>query len=92
MGDYWIIVTRVAKPGDPVCFIMRPDEVQRLAHGGEKDGRISYWLQANKYYTDDFREKWDRMGRGDCELSEQIAKEEEDRTAMLAAENEATVE
>lgn len=90
MGDFWIIVTSVAKLGDPVCFIMKPDEVRRLAHRGEKDGRISYWLQANKYYTDDFREKWGRIGRGDNELSEQMAKEEEDRAAMIATSNEVT--
>jgi restriction endonuclease Mrr len=36
-----------------------------IAHRGEKDGRVSYWLQPNKYHTDEFREKWDRIGRGD---------------------------
>jgi hypothetical protein len=64
VGDFWIIVTN-AGAAAPECFIMQPDEVRRLAHRGEKDGRISYWLQANKYHTDEFREKWDRIGRGD---------------------------
>jgi len=64
MGDFWIIVTNAATSA-PVCFIMTPDEVKRLAHRGEKDGRVSYWLQPNKYHTDEFREKWDRIGRGD---------------------------
>jgi hypothetical protein len=65
MGDFWIIVTNAADD-NPVCFIMKPNEVKRLAHRGEKDGRISYWLQPNKYHTDEFREKWDRIGRGDA--------------------------
>jgi hypothetical protein len=64
MGDFWIIVTNAATD-KPVCFIMTPDEVKRLAHRGEKDGRVSYWLQPNKYHTDEFREKWGRIGRGD---------------------------
>ena len=64
MGDFWIIVTN-AGAATPECFIMTPEEVRRLAHRGEKDGRISYWLQANKYCTDEYREKWERIGRGD---------------------------
>ena len=65
MGDWWIIVTNAATD-NPVCFVMAPDEVKRLAHRGEKDGRISYWLQPNKYHTDEFREAWHRIGRGDA--------------------------
>ena len=65
MGDFWIIVTNAAT-SNPVCFIMKPDEVKRLAHRGEKDGRVSYWLQPNKYHTDEFREKWDRIRYGDA--------------------------
>jgi|ERR1700722_454908 hypothetical protein len=26
----------------PICFIMKPTEVRRLAHRGEKEGRVSY--------------------------------------------------
>lgn len=47
MGDWWIIVTN-ANTAAPVCFIMKPGEVKRLAHRGEKDGRISYWLQPRR--------------------------------------------
>jgi len=63
MGNFWIIVTNVA--ADPECFIMKREEVKQLAHRGEKEGRISFWLQPNKYRTDEFRENWDRIGRGD---------------------------
>ena len=62
MGDWWIIVTKATT--EPECFIMTPDEVKRLAHRGEIDGRVSYWLQPSKYHTDEFRERWDRIGSG----------------------------
>jgi hypothetical protein len=65
LGDWWIIVTKAATT-DPACFIMKPEEVKRLAHRGEKDGRVGYWLRANKYHTDKFREAWDRIGPGDA--------------------------
>jgi hypothetical protein len=64
MGDWWIIVTN-AGTTSPVCFIMKPEEVKQLAHRGEKEGRVSYWLQPNQYDTDKFREAWGRIGRGD---------------------------
>lgn len=64
MGDWWIIVTK-AITATPECFIMKPEEVRRSAHRGKKEGRISFWLQPNKYHTDEFREAWDRIGRGD---------------------------
>jgi hypothetical protein len=62
MGDWWIIVTKVAA-GAPECFIMKPEEARRLAHRGEKDGRVSYWLQPNQYGTSELRETWDKIGR-----------------------------
>jgi hypothetical protein len=63
MGNWWIIVAKVTT--EPECFIMKPDEVVRLAHREEKDGRVSYWLQPNQYDTKEFREAWHRIGRGD---------------------------
>ena len=63
IGDWWIIVTKAGSPS-PECFIMLPSEVQSLAHRGEKDGRISYWLQPNKYRDEKYREAWARIGNG----------------------------
>jgi hypothetical protein len=45
MGDFWIIVNRITT--EPTAFILRPREVKRLAHRGEKDGRVSA-ARANK--------------------------------------------
>ena len=52
IGDWWIIVTDAGTP-NPVCFIMTPKEVEQLAHRGEKDGRVSYWLQPKQYDAED---------------------------------------
>ena len=62
MGDYWVIVNNVAK--EPNVFIMTPEEVKSLAHRGEKDGRISYWLQPKSYDQADYRDAWSRIGLG----------------------------
>jgi len=64
MGNFWIIVNKVASP-TPSVFILKPGEVCERAHCGEKDGRISYWLQPASYEADEFREAWERIGRGD---------------------------
>jgi len=62
MGDYWIIVNNVSK--EPDAFILRPNEVKSLAHRGEKEGRISYWLQPASYDNEQFKEAWHRIGYG----------------------------
>ena len=62
MGDFWVIVNRVATK--PSAFILLPSEVSDLAHRGEKDGRVSFWLQPKDYDKDCFRETWERIGRG----------------------------
>lgn len=63
MGDYWIIVNSLAT--EPRTFVMLPTEIKDLAHRGEKDGRVSYWLQPASYDTEIFVDGWSRIGRGD---------------------------
>lgn len=63
MGDFWVIVNKVAAP-TPSAFILLPSEVRERAHRGEKDGRVSYWLQPGDYEQDPFREAWERNGHG----------------------------
>lgn len=62
MGDYWIIVNDVVR--EPNAFILLPNEVKKLAHRGEKEGRVSYWLQPNAYDIELFKEAWHRIGLG----------------------------
>ncbi len=62
MGDFWVIVNNlISKPN---AFIMLPKEVKQLAHRGEKEGRVSYWLQPRAYDTPEFKEAWQRIGFG----------------------------
>ncbi len=42
MGDYSVIAYNVVD--SPVAFVMKPDEVKRLAHRGERSNKVSYWL------------------------------------------------
>jgi len=62
MGDYWVIVNNVVK--EPNAFILLPAEVKKLAHRGEKEGRVSYWLQPVSYDVKKFKEAWGRIGHG----------------------------
>ena len=59
VGDYWVICYNVVD--SPVAFVMKPDEVKRLAHRGERSNKISYWLQPNAYDVDEFRDAWHRI-------------------------------
>ncbi|MHC1687329.1 MAG: hypothetical protein AB9879_06420 [Methanothrix sp.] len=63
MGDFWVIVIDVLEK--PRAFVMQPSEITDRVHRGEKDGRVSYWLQPASYDQEDFLEKWDRIGHGD---------------------------
>lgn len=62
MGDFWVIVNKVAST--PSAFVLLPAEIAELAHRGEKEGRVSFWLQPGAYDREEFREAWDRIGRG----------------------------
>ena len=62
MGDYWIIVNDVLN--EPNAFILLPNEIKELAHKGEKEGRVSYWLQPNTYDVELYKEAWHRIGLG----------------------------
>src|SRR5437763_723660 len=62
-ADFVVICRHVLKE-KPKCFILTPDEVRGLAHRGEKDGRVSFWLQPRAYEAEDYREAWARIGLG----------------------------
>ena len=62
MGDFWIVVNNLTK--EPNAFILLPGEVTALAHRGEKNGRVSYWLQPTQYDQAKFKEAWQRIGHG----------------------------
>lgn len=62
MGNFWVIVNNLLK--EPAAFILLPSEVKALAARGEKDGRVSYWLQPTAYDKPEFGEAWTRIGYG----------------------------
>src|ERR1051326_9354062 len=62
MGDFWIIINKVVT--SPTAFILTPAEVMERAHRGERDGRISFWLQPTDYDQQQFKEAWPRIGFG----------------------------
>jgi hypothetical protein len=63
MGDYWVIINNIAV--EPSTYVLLPQEVMAGAHRGEKNGKISFWLQPREYEQPGFREAWERIGRGD---------------------------
>jgi hypothetical protein len=60
-SDWWVITIH-ANSAHPICFILTLDEIRALAHRGEKDGRVSYWLQPTSYDREEFRDAWQRLG------------------------------
>ena len=63
IGDFWVIVNKVTS-ASPSAFVLKPSKVMKLAHRGEKEGRISFWLQPNSYDQPRFKEAWERIGHG----------------------------
>ena len=62
MGDYWVIVDKVAT--EPRAFILEPDDVRHLAKYNEKNGKRSYWLNPQQYDQEEFSENWELIGYG----------------------------
>jgi hypothetical protein len=44
--------------------VLIPAEIRETVHRGEKDGKVSYWLQPRDYVIEKFCEKWERIGSG----------------------------
>lgn len=62
----FVVVCRFAASDAPECFVLTPAEVRQRAHRGEKNGKVSHWLQPKAYAVPEFAEQWDRVGRGDA--------------------------
>ena len=60
----YVIICRNVIAEKPECFLLTPEEIRRLVHKGEKDGRVSFWLQPRQYEAEEFRENWARIGSG----------------------------
>lgn len=62
MGDYWVIVDKVA--AHPRAFVLKPDDVRLLAKYNDKDGKRSYWLNPQQYDQEQFANAWHLIGFG----------------------------
>jgi hypothetical protein len=60
----YVIICRNVIEETPQCFILTPEEIRDLVHKGEKNGKISFWLQPRDYEIEKFRENWARTGSG----------------------------
>lgn len=63
MGDFWVIVNKVAT-SSPSVFILLPSEVRERARRSENEKGAYHWLQPNDYEQESFREAWERIGHG----------------------------
>ncbi|MCW3138441.1 MAG: hypothetical protein N2V76_08535 [Methanophagales archaeon] len=46
----------------PEVFIIKAEDVKKRLHKGEKNGRVSYWLQPKNY--EEYKGKWEIIGDG----------------------------
>ena len=58
-SDWWVI-TIYANTDAPVCYVMRNEEVRRLAAQDVNGG--AYWLNPPAYDRAEYKESWDRIG------------------------------
>jgi hypothetical protein len=58
----WVVVCIRVRTDSPRCFVMTPDEVSNLATRDKRGP--SHWLDQRQYDTEEFAERWDRIGSG----------------------------
>lgn len=62
----WWIITVGANDDDPVCYVLKLDEVKALAGSNtNKEGRVSWWLSRKNYTRPEFHEAWHRLTQMD---------------------------
>ncbi len=59
---HWVVVCNRLGTDSPGCYVMTPEEVSKLANR-DKDGE-NHWLEPPQYDTEEFAERWDRIGSG----------------------------
>lgn len=57
----WWVITVQANSDAPTCFILKIEEVRRLAVQDKNGG--AYWLDPRGYDQAEFKEAWDRIGQ-----------------------------
>ena len=57
----WVVVCTGVRGDSPRCYVLRPREVGKLATRDKRGP--NFWLE-QRYHTEEFAERWDRMGSG----------------------------
>ncbi len=58
-SEWWIITTH-ANSDHPICYVLKINDVRRLAKQDRNGGK--WWLDHREYGQDAFREAWNRIG------------------------------
>ncbi|MDE1842145.1 MAG: hypothetical protein KGH95_00685 [Thaumarchaeota archaeon] len=58
----FVIICRNVREEKPEIFVATHNEIKNKIHKGEKDGKVSYWLQPKQY--EGFKDNWDKIGTG----------------------------
>jgi hypothetical protein len=58
----WVVVCTRVREDIPRCYVLTPSEVSKFANR-DKHGD-NYWLEPPQYGTEEFAERWDRIGSG----------------------------
>ena len=58
----WVVVCNRLVTESPGCYVMTPEEVSKLANRDKRGD--NHWLEIAQYDTEEFAERWDRIGSG----------------------------
>jgi hypothetical protein len=62
IGADWVVVCTGVRTNSPRCYVLTPDEVSKLATRDKRGP--NHWLDPRHYDTEEFEERWDRVGSG----------------------------
>ena len=58
----WVVVCTGVRTDSLSCYVLTPYEVRKLANRDKRGP--NYWLEIAQYDTEEFAERWDRIGSG----------------------------
>ena len=89
LADY-IIICRQVFSQQPEVFVTTFAEVKKQIHRGEKNGKVSFWLQPKDYES--FRDRWDKIGKGFSQDEDEIDLEMLERLNRVYREVDTSVD
>jgi hypothetical protein len=58
----WVVVCTRVREDSPRCYVLTSSEVSKLANRDKRGP--NHWLDQRDYDTEEFAERWDRIGSG----------------------------